>query len=141
MLYIKQWIGSPAMFEDADRSLSRINSEPMGMVFCMTLEVIRETIESCGIYDIRPVAIHRHSKEYYEADIEFLPENLDDLLLIHVVVTKCGFIDLTYPKRVTLHICRSVKPDFEKIRIWTEDVCKELKRSGRLWQWSYDASC
>jgi hypothetical protein len=137
---MNQWIGSYAMFEDAGRSLSGMNSEIVGTVFCMTLEVMREAIESCGIYYIRPVAIHRHSREYYEAVIEFLPEDMDDNPSFGVII-KNGKIYLKYVGS-PWDICSVENPDFNKIRVWTEDYCnKVLKGSGRLWRWSYDASC
>lgn len=140
MIYMKQWIGSYAMLSDTEKQMSRIYSEAAGISLCMTLEVMREAIESCGIYDIRPVAIHRHSRECYEADIEFLPEDINDNPSFGVTIEH-GEIYLKYIGS-PLNICSVKSPDFNKIRIWTEDYCnKILKGSGRLWRWSYDASC
>ena len=113
-----------------------MNSEKCGLIFFMIIEIMREAIEDSGIYDIRPVAVHRVHDERYEADIEFLPEDLDDNVFIHIKVKSEQSIILTYS---SLDVTYSIS-EIEEIREKLSKICEILKRSGRLWRYAYDAS-
>lgn len=124
------------MLEEGSRSLSVMNSEKCGLIFFTILEIMKEVIEDSGIYDIRPIAVHRVHDERYEADIEFLPEDLNDNVFIHVKVKGEDNITLIYSD---LSVRYSIS-EIEEICEWLKQMCEILKRSGRLWRYAYDAS-